>query len=160
MHIRALLLVAVIGGLLSAEAAAQSAVQQVTIVVKEVTAISSAGTVTLTIQAASDAGDELAPVSVSTYYNMTTNGTDKKIVAELDDAFPPGISLAASMEAPSARGSSAGQVDLGTGARALVTGLSRLRDTNVPLTYTASASVDVEPGSSATRTVTFTVTNS
>ncbi|CAN5527383.1 hypothetical protein BH23BAC4_BH23BAC4_08190 [soil metagenome] len=149
-----------LGVVLLPSAVAQTASQNVTVVVQEITAISVTGSVSLTINSVGSAGDDPDEVSASSSYNLTTNGADKKIVAELDSAFPTGITLAANMAAPSAGGSSVGAVNLSSSAQDLVTGITRLRGSAVPITYTASATVEAEPDPGISRTVTFTVTNS
>lgn len=143
-------------------AQAQSAQQNVTVVVQEINAISvSAGSVTLTIATATNPGSNPdAVTNASTTYSLTTNGSSKKVAAELSAAYAAGIELRLSAAAPTG-GASTGPQLLGTTAMDLVTGLTRVSASGMPLTYGASATVAVIPNSAGeTNQVTFTVTNS
>jgi hypothetical protein len=157
-----LFVIALVMGGLSWEAAAQTAQQTVTVVVQEINALSvSNSAVSLTINAASTAGQEPdAVTNNATTYSLTTNGENKKITAELDSEFSTGITLEASLAAPSGSGTSAGLLPLSTSAQNLVTGLTRVKGTGLTITYSASATVAAAPnGSGEARTVVFTITS-
>ena len=88
---------------------------------------------------------------------MTTNGADKKISGELDVNMPTGLTLNASMDAPTGA-TSAGSKALSTTAVDLVTSITRVRGAGLGLNYQAVATVDAEPDT-VVRTVTYTITN-
>ena len=99
-----------------------------------------------------------APTSASmggSSYGITTNETNQKITAALDSPMPTGMTLAIALAAP-AGAASRGSMMLGTSSADVVTGISTVSASALPITYTLSASstAPVAPGS---RTVTFTV---
>ena len=99
-----------------------------------------------------------APTSASmggSSYGITTNETNQKITAALDAPMPAGMTLAVALAAP-AGAASAGTRTLGTAAADVVTGISTVSASALPIVYTvsASASAPVAPGS---RIVTFTI---
>ena len=100
-------------------AAAQTATQNVTIVVPEVELIDvndAAKTITFT---APEAGSAFSDATASSTYDITVNTDNNKITGELDAAYETGITLKASLGAPSGA-SSAGSVELGTTAGPLM----------------------------------------
>jgi hypothetical protein len=142
----------------SASAQDDTATQDVTIVLEEISQIDVTGTVSLTIdtvtpgQAPSDATDD-----VSATYSVTTNGTTKRITGSINEAYPDGISLSVLLVAPTASGTSTGTQALGTNDVDLVTGVSQVAQQNMGITYTASATDSAAPTAGATRTVTYTI---
>lgn len=161
MRFRNLFLILALGGFIALPVAAQTATQNVTVVVQEITAISVSAPVTLTINSVGSAGDNPdEATNSSSSYSITTNGSGKKITGEIDASFPTGISLAVNMQAPADAGASAGQVTLGTTPQDLVSGLTRVTGSDLEISYVASATVEAEPSAGETRTVTFTVTDS
>lgn len=151
-------------GLGSVAWAASSDTQTVTYEVSAINEISvSADTVSLTISTAT-AGSEPDPATDnSTTYNITTNGTGMKITGAIDSAMPTGLTLEVNLAAPT--GATGGtDVDISSateteGAADLVTGISKVAEDNLTITYTLSATVEVAP-TSGSKTVTFTVTGS
>lgn len=130
--------------------------QQVSINVAEIAVIAVTGNVSMTINAAT-AGQAPDAATASSTYNVTTNGTNKKITAELDLAMPTGLTLSATMAAPSGA-SSAGKQALSATAVNLVTGITKVSGTGLSLAYEAVSTVDATPDNYA-RTVTYTITN-
>ena len=101
-----------------------------------------------------------APTSVTSTGNtwaVTTNQTGAKITASIPTAMPTGVSLSANMGAPT-NGSSAGYQALGTTAVDLVTGITKLNETGLSLSYKLDATSAAGTLSSTTRVVTFTIT--
>ena len=143
---------------LGSTAYAQSNVasQQVSINVAEIAVISVTGNVSMTISSAT-AGQTPDAATASSSYSMTTNGSNKKITAELDVAMPTGLTLSATMAAPSGA-SSAGQQALTATAVNLVTGITKVRSSGLSLNYEARSTVDASPDNYS-RTVTYTITN-
>lgn len=89
-------------------------------------------------------------------YTITTNESNQKIAASLDAPMPSGVSLAVSLAAP-AGAVSAGSTDLGTASADVVTGISGVSATALPIVYTLSASADTAVAPRK-RVVTFTIT--
>lgn len=143
---------------LSSTSYAQSNVasQQVSINVAEISVIAVTGNVNMTINAAT-AGQAPDAATASVSYNVTTNGSNKKISAELDTAMPTGLTLSANMTAPGGA-SSAGKLALSTTSVDLVTGITKVRASGLALAYEAVATVNAAPDSYV-RTVTYTITN-
>jgi len=130
--------------------------QSVNVSVQEINELSISSDVTLTINNAS-AGLGPDPESNSdATYNVTTNGSSKKIIGTLDTAFPAGITLRALLSAPGT-GVSIEQ-DISTTSVDLVTGFGRVAVTNLSITYTAIADISASPnGAGAVRMVTLTL---
>jgi hypothetical protein len=100
-----------------------------------------------------------APTSVTASggtYAITTNESNKKISASLDEPMPEGVRLDVALGAPTGA-MSAGEVSLGTAAADLVTGISVIAESALPITYRLRAETVVHMPVPATRTVTFTV---
>ena len=100
-----------------------------------------------------------APTSVTASggtYAVTTNESNKKITASLDDPLPAGVRLEISLAAPQGA-ASAGEVALGVAASDLVTGISAVAASALPMTYRLSADATVHMAAPETRTVTFTI---
>lgn len=132
------------------------ATQQVSINVSEIAVIAVQGTVSMTINAAT-AGQAPEPATANATYAVTTNGTQKKITAELDNDMPTGLTLSATMAAPSGA-SSAGKQSLSSSAVDLVTNVTKVRGTGLSLSYEAVATVEADV-TNTSRTVTYTITN-
>ena len=140
----------------AAYAQSNVATQQVSINVSEIAVIAVTGNVSMTINQAT-AGQAPDAATASGTYALTSNGTDKKISAELDSDMPTGLSLYATMAAPSGA-TSAGKVELSDSSADLVTSITQVRGTGLSLAYEAVATVDADPDN-VTRTVTYTITN-
>ena len=140
----------------TASAQSNTATQNVSINVAEIAVIAVSGNISMTINAAT-AGQAPDAATASSSYNVTTNGTDKKITAELDQKMPKGLTLNATMAAPEGA-ESEGKQALSDKAVNLVTGITQVRGTGLSLNYEAVATVDADPDS-YTRTVTYTITN-
>lgn len=132
------------------------ATQQVSINVAEIAVIAVQGNISMTINAAT-AGQAPDAATASGTYAVTTNGTQKKITAELDSNMPSGLTLSATMAAPSGA-SSAGKKALSSSAVDLVTNVTKVRGSGLSLNYEAVATVEADVANT-TRTVTYTITN-
>lgn len=129
--------------------------QEVSINVEEIDVISIAGTVKMTINAAT-AGEAPDAAQASATFSVTTNGKNRKISAELDQDMPEGLTLYANMSAPEdAR--SKGKVELGSRSKSLVDKVSNVNASGLSLAYEAVATVDADP-ENVVRTVTYTIT--
>jgi hypothetical protein len=88
------------------------------------------------------AGDKDLQKSVrSVSWAITTNETNKRVVGSLDADMPSGLTLFAKLEAPAGSFSS-GSVVLSTTPRDLLTGISRVAEDNLKMTYTLTAETD------------------
>ncbi len=106
-----------------------------------------------------DATAGAAPTSVTaggTSYAITTNESNKKITASIDQPLPAGVVLEVSLAAPNGA-ASLGDVSLTTAAADVVTGISATAASALPITYRLSATSTVQMAVPATRTVTFTI---
>lgn len=94
----------------------------------------------------------------TTWYNFTTNSSsNKKITAQINGTMPTEVTLKVALAAP-AGAASAGTVDLSAGAVVdVVTGLSKIKDSGLAITYTLSATHKADVVTSS-KTVTFTLT--
>ncbi len=136
-------------------AQSNKATHTVSVNVAEIAVISVSGDVSMRIATAT-AGQAPDPVSAKSSYNVTTNGEDKKITAELDTDMPEGLTLNATMDAPEGA-TSAGKKALSKTAVDLVSKIEQVRGTGLGLTYEAVATVEADPDN-VTRTVTYTIT--
>lgn len=137
-------------------ARAQTATQSVSFSVVPISRVAVSGTLAPIVVRTANAGS--APTSASmggTSYAITTNEANQKISAALDAPMPSGVSLAVSLAAPSGA-ASAGSMTLSTASSTVVTGITGVSATSLPIVYTLSASSTavVAPG---TRTVTYTI---
>ena len=135
---------------------AQTATQTVTFSVVPVSRIAVSGTAGPIVVATATPGSPPTSASMGgTSYAITTNETNQKISAALDAPMPAGVSLAVALGAPSGA-SSTGSMTLTTAASDVVTGISSVSATALPIVYTlsATATAPVAPG---TRTVTYTI---
>jgi hypothetical protein len=137
--------------------AAQSATQVVTFRVEAIEQVSVQGTPSLTISTAA-AGS--APTSVTTTdnsWNVTTNLTGAKVTASLESDMPSGVTLSVNLTAP-AGATSAGLTVLGSSPVDVVTNVSKLTATQLPLMYKLQATPKAGVVTAGTRVVTFTIT--
>jgi len=112
---------------------------------------------TLIISEAAPGSHPTPATDSSTTYAITTNGTNKKITARIDSAMPDGLTLKVKLNAP-AVGASQGDVVLSTSDESVVTGISRVAQDNLAITYTLEATAEAEV-SSGSRDVIFTLTD-
>lgn len=135
---------------------AQSATQTVTFSVVS-SSQASIGSVAapMTIRSASaNTASSNASVAGSSYA-ITTNESNQKISAALNEPMPSGLSLAVSLSPP-AGALSRGPTRLGATAADVVTGISGANAPSLPLVYTLTAAI--APDRSSHRIVTYTVT--
>lgn len=132
--------------------------QDVVVNVGEINAISVSGTVTLTFVSYSSGPNLDEVVDATTSYNVTVNGSSKKITASLDAEYSAGISVSLLLAPPGAGTST--EKTLSTTAQDMVVGFEKIAVSSLSITYTASASITAVPnGSGELRTVTLTITD-
>ena len=153
--IRTMVLGAVLVVAAAASASAQ-ATQDVTINIQAINKIAIAGGAhTMTINTAT-AGQAPDDVTWSTTWAITTNQTNSKVSASIGSDMPSGVTLKVNMANPT-DATSNGDVALSSTAAELVTGITKLNESGLSLTYTASATA-LAGVQSVARTVTYTVT--
>ena len=151
----------IISGLLvvaaAASANAQTATQTITFQVDAINLVSVAGTPTLTISAAVAGGAPTSVTSTGNTWAVTTNQTGAKITASIASNLPSGVTLSANMGQPTGA-SSAGYQALSTAAVDLVTGITKLNESGLSLSYKLDATSAAGTLGSTTRVVTYTIT--
>ncbi|MGH7636292.1 MAG: hypothetical protein ACREOK_01470 [Gemmatimonadaceae bacterium] len=140
----------------SLPATAQTATQTLTFQVDAINQIAFAGSPSLVVSTAA-AGDEPGVASAGATWAVTTNQSNAKITASINAALPANVTLTADLAAPSGA-TSAGPQALGTTAVDVVTGLTRVAQGGLGVTYTLGATAAAGVVASTTRTVTYTIT--
>lgn len=137
--------------------AGNTTTQNINITVSTINEISiSDNEVDLLVNAPSS-GSTLDKVSdSSTTIAYSTNETDQKITAQLDEAMPPGLTLM--VEVTSTAGNSVGQVMLEDTSKDVINGLSNVSESGETVTYTLIPDMYAEPLTKSF-TVTYTITS-
>ena len=146
--------VALIGA--ASAASAQTATQTVTFQIDAINQIGFTGSPSLVINAAT-AGSDPSSVTAPATWAVTTNQNGAKITASIGSNMPAGLTLTANLAAP-AGASSAGAQSLSTVAVDLVTGITRVAQGALSVTYSLSATAAAGVVASTSRTVTYTIT--
>jgi hypothetical protein len=144
--IRILATMALMVGAASA-ASAQTATQTVTFQVDAINQIAFSGSPSLVINTATAGTDPSAATAAATWA-VTTNQSGAKVTASIGSAMPAGVTGA----------TSAGAQALGTTAVDVVTGITKIAQGTLGVTYTLSATAAAGVVSSTSRTVTYTIT--
>ena len=137
-------------------ASAQTATQTVTFQVDAINQIAFSGSPSLVINTAT-AGSNPTSATASASWAVTTNQTAAKITASIASNMASGLTLQVNLSAP-AGGASAGAQSLTTTAVDLVTGITKLAQGSLGVTYSLAATPLAGVVSSSTRTVTYTIT--
>jgi X-X-X-Leu-X-X-Gly heptad repeat protein len=137
-------------------ASAQTANQIVTFQVDAINQIAFVGSPSLVINTAT-AGSNPTSATAAATWAVTTNQTGAKITASIGSNMPAGLTLSVNLSAP-AGGSSAGAQSLSTGAVDLVTGITKLAQGALGVSYSLDATLAAGVVASTTRTVTYTIT--
>ena len=138
-------------------AQAQTATQTVTFAVNAINQIAFTGAPSLTIITAVAGSSPTSVTDVSASWAVTTNQTGAKITASIPTIMPAGLTLSSNLVAP-AGGTSAGFQALGTVAADMVTGITKLAQGSLGVTYKLDATPAAGVVTSATRIVTYTIT--
>jgi len=153
---RSLAIAAILAVVTAGGAAAQTATQVVHFRVDAVNQLAVSGNPAPLVVSVAVAGQSLTSASGSTTtYAISTNESNQKIVASLDQPLPSGLGLHVQLAAP-AGATSKGSVALATAAADVVTGISATTSSALMITYSLDAS-PVAGVTSATRTVTYTI---
>ncbi len=149
---------ALLAVLVAAPAAqAQTATQTVTFAVNAINQIAFVGAPSLTITTAVAGSAPTSVTDATASWAVTTNQTGAKITASIPTAMPAGLTLSSSLAAP-ALATSAGFLALGTVAVDLVTGITRLAQGSLGVSYRLDATAAAGVIASATKVVTYTIT--
>ena len=155
MLLRKLAVVVAVGAF-AGVAEAQTATQVVRFQVNAINQIAVSGSVLPMVINSATAGSAPAAVTATgSTYAISTNESNQKITASLDQAMPSGVQLEVSLVAPGGA-ASAGNVALGTASADVVTGISSTAASSLPITYRLSAT-PIAQVSPSTRTITFTI---
>ncbi len=145
-------------GFASKVQAGASATQTVTYEVQAINELSVSGaTASLTVNAAVAGSAPTAVTDTSTTYAITTNETARKITGALNTDMPTGVTLSVTLGAP-AGGTSAGKQALSSTPVDLVTGIATLNESGKAIGYELAATSAAGVVSSASKTVTLTIT--
>lgn len=130
----------------------------------EVTAVNLidvSGTPSLTVNTTvgDEAGADLAVDTAAASYDITTNGTNMKITAILGSAMPSGVTLSATVTAPTG-GSGGVKTGLSTTAADVVTGITQVAETGIAIEYELDAELSAGVVTSDSVNVTYTITSS
>ena len=136
---------------------AQTATQTVTFAVNAINQIAFVGAPSLTITTAVAGSAPTSVTDATASWAVTTNQTGAKISASIASDMPAGLTLSSSLAAPTG-GTSAGFLSLSTVAVDLVTGITKLAQGALGVSYTLDATPAAGVVTSATRLVTYTIT--
>lgn len=154
--------VAVVGlvlGLIGLTLAANTAQQTVTFQVDAINEIAVSGNPgNLVINTATPGSQPDDDTDNSTSWDVTTNGTNKKMTGDINANMPANVTLQVNLTAPTG-GSSSGDVSLSTTAGDLVTSITQVAESGLTITYTLSATIAAGTVAPDTRTVTLTLTD-
>jgi hypothetical protein len=152
---RILATMVLLAGVTSA-ASAQTANQSVTFQVDAINQIAFSGSPSLVINTAT-AGSNPTSATAAASWAVTTNQTGSKITASIGSNMPAGLTLSVDLSAPTG-GSSAGAQSLSTTSVDLVTGITKLAEGSLGVSYSLDATPAAGVVSSTSRTVTYTIT--
>jgi hypothetical protein len=129
----------------------------VTFQVNAINQISVAGSPSLTITTATAGSTPTPATDATSSWAVTTNQSTAKITAAIASAMPAGLTLSATLVAP-AGATSAGIKALGTVAVDMVTGITKVAQGAMGITYQLDATLAAGVVASGTRLVTYTIT--
>ena len=138
-------------------AQAQTATQTVTFAVNAINQIAFTGAPSLTITTAVAGSAPTSVTDATSSWAVTTNQTGAKITASIASNMPAGLTLSASLGAPTG-GTSAGFQSLSTVAVDVVTVITKLAQGSLGVSYKLDATAAAGVVASATKVVTYTIT--
>ena len=136
---------------------AQTATQTVTFTVNAINQIAFLGAPSLTITTAVAGSAPTSVTDATASWAVTTNQTGAKITASIASNMPAGLTLSSSLAAPTG-GASAGFLSLSTVAVDLVTGITKLAQGSLGVSYKLDATAAAGVVASTSRVVTYTIT--
>ena len=156
MNIRLVLATAALIGV-APVASAQTANQTVTIQVDAINVIAFGGSPSLVVSTAVPGSPPTSVSNATATWAVTTNQSGAKITASISAAMPAGLTLSANLAQPTGATSN-GLTALSTTAVDLVTGITKLAESALGVTYQLDATVAAGVVASSSRTVTYTIT--
>ncbi|HEV7991515.1 MAG TPA: hypothetical protein VGP25_06790 [Gemmatimonadaceae bacterium] len=138
-------------------AGAQTATQTVTFQVNPINVIAFTGSPSLTISTATPGSATASVTDATSNWAVTTNQTGAKITASIPSAMPAGLTLSANLTAPTG-GTSAGLKALGVVAVDVVTGVTKVAQGSLGVTYQLDATATAGVVASSSKVVTYTIT--
>lgn len=141
----------------SSVARAQTATQTLTFAINAINQIAFVGTPSLTITTAAAGAAPTSVTDVTATWAVTTNQSGAKITASIPTAMPAGLTLSTNLAAPTG-GTSAGFKALGVTAVDVVTGITKVAQGAMGVTYKLDATPAAGVVASASRVVTYTIT--
>jgi hypothetical protein len=138
-------------------AQAQTASHTVTFAVNAINQISVTGAPSLTITTATAGSAPTSVTDATSSWAVTCNQTGAKITASIASNMPAGLTLSSSLAAPTLA-TSAGFQSLSTTAVDVVTGITKLAQGSLGVSYKLDATAAAGVVASATRLVTYTIT--
>ena len=151
------ILAAALVALIATKASAQTANQTVTFQVDAINQIAFTGSPSLVVSTATAGSPPSAVSSGVATWAVTTNQSGAKITASINSAMPAGLTLSSNLAAP-AGATGLGLTALTTTAADLVTGITKVAQGSLAVTYQLDATVAAGVVASTTRTVTYTIT--
>lgn len=138
-------------------AATNVATQTVTFSIDPIAEISVSGDpAPLTTTSATAGSNPSDAMETSTFYAVTTNGSSEKVTVAIDSPMPTGTMLCINATPPTGA-TSMGDVDLSTSNQNLITGISKVAQANLQITYLFESTVAAGILPSTSRIVTFTL---
>ncbi len=138
-------------------AGAQTATQTLTFAINAINQIAFVGTPALTITTATAGSAPTSVTNATATWAVTTNQSGAKITASIPTGMPAGLTLSANLVAPSGA-LSAGYKALSVTAADMVTGITKVAQGALGVTYKLDATPAAGVVASASRVVTYTIT--
>jgi CheY-like chemotaxis protein len=152
-----LMAIALMVGSAAAANAQTTANQSVAFQVDAINQISVTGSPSLIINSATAGSGPTSATSATSTWAVTTNQSTAKITAAINTAMGTGLTLWTTLAAPTGA-TSAGAKSLSTTAVDVVTGITKLAQSGMTITYQLDATAAAGVITSTTRTVTYTIT--
>jgi CheY-like chemotaxis protein len=152
-----LMALALMVGSTVAAKAQTTANQSVAFQVDAINQISVTGSPSLVINTATAGSGPTSATSNTSTWSVTTNQSTAKVTAAINTNMPAGLTLWTTLAAPTGA-TSAGAKSLSTTAVDVVTGITKLAQSAMSLTYQLDATAAAGVVTSTTRTVTYTIT--
>ena len=138
-------------------AQAQTATQTVTYAVNAINQIAFTGAPSLTITTATAGSAPTSVTDATATWAVTTNQSGAKISASIATAMPAGLTLNSSLVAPTGGTAVVGFTALSTTAVDLVTGVTKIAQGSLGVSYRLDATAAAGVIASATKVVTYTI---
>ena len=143
--------------ILAGEARAQTATQSLSFGIGAINQIAFAGAPSLTVTVAVAGAPPTSVTNATATWAVTTNQNGAKITGSIPTNMPAGVTLSSNLAAP-AGATSAGFRSLSTVPVDLVTGISRVAQGAMVVTYRLDATAAAGVIATSTRLVTYTIT--